>query len=121
MRKSLSTIQKDVDNFCVKRGWKNDDPNQLITSVLIEMAELAEHYQWKNKFEKFNKKEQKEIAYEFVDVIFYLCRLANQTGVDLTDSFYDKLPKLEKKFKVGESAKKAKLEYRRKGKNKLYE
>lgn len=121
MKKSLSRIQKDVDEFCVKRGWKNDDPNQLITSLVIEIAELAEHYQWKNNFKKFNKTEQKEIAYEFVDVLFYLSRLANQTGVDLTDSFYDKLPKLEKKFKVGESPKKAQKEYRRKGKNRLYD
>lgn len=121
MPKSLKTIQNDVEKFCKERGWGNDDPNQLITSTLIELGELAEHYQWQNTFKKFNKKEKEEIGYEFVDVIFYLCRLANKSGIDLEESFYKKLPKLEKKFKVGTNPKKVHDEYRKNGKNKLYE
>lgn len=121
MSKSLKQIQKDVEEFCIERGWSNDDPNQLITSTLIELAELAEHYQWKKEFKKLNKTEKKEIGYEFVDVIFYLCRLANKSGIDIEESFYDKLPKLAKKFPVGKDPLKAKLEYRKNGKNRLYE
>jgi len=121
MAKSLKQIQKDVEEFCQKRGWGNDDPNQLITSALIELGELSEYYQWQNKFKKLNKKEKKEIGYEFVDVIFYLARLANKSDIDLEEAFYDKLPKLAKKFPVGKDPKKAHKEYRANGKNKLYE
>jgi NTP pyrophosphatase (non-canonical NTP hydrolase) len=121
MPKSLKQIQKDVEEFSIKRGWENNDPNQLITSILIELGELSEHYQWQNKFKKLNKREKKEIGYEFVDIIFYLARLANKSDIDLEEAFYDKLPKLEKKFPIGKDAKKAHIEYRKNGKNKRYE
>jgi len=120
MPKPLKQIQKDVEDFCVERDWGNDDPNQLISSILIELGELSEYYQWQNKFKKLSKKKKKEIAYEFVDVIFYLARLANKSDIDLEEAFYDKLPKLAKKFPVGKDLKKAHIEYRSNGKNKLY-
>jgi NTP pyrophosphatase (non-canonical NTP hydrolase) len=117
----MKKIQEDVESFCKERGWGNNDPNQLITSAMIELAELAEHYQWQSKFKDFDEKEKKEIGYEFVDVLFYLCRLANKSGVDIQKSFEDKLPKLAEKYPVGKDPKKAHEEYRKNGKNKLYE
>jgi len=121
MKKSLWEIQKDVDKFCEDRNWQNDNPNQLITSIIIELGELSEHYQWENKFKKLSEMKKKELGYEFVDVLFYLCRLANKSDIDLTKMFYDKLPKLAKKFKNGKNVKKANRNYRKTGKNRLYE
>lgn len=121
MNKSLKQIQKDVDSFCEERSWNHEHPNNLITATVIELGELAEHYQWDNEFKKYSETEKKEIGYEFVDVLFYLCRLANKTGVNIEEAFYDKLPKLAKKFPVGKNTLEANKEYREKGKNKLYD
>jgi NTP pyrophosphatase (non-canonical NTP hydrolase) len=121
MKKSLGQIQEDIDKFCEERKWINGDPNQLITSIIIELGELSEHYQWENKFKKFSKEEKKEVGYEFVDILFYLCRLASKSEIDIEEMFYDKLPKLDKKFKNGQDCKKANSEYRKIGKNRLYE
>ncbi len=121
MEKTLKEIQKDIDKFCEERNWDNNDPNQLIASIVIELGELSEHYQWENKFKRFSKIERKEVGYEFVDVLFYLCRLANRSGIDIEEMFYDKLPKLGKKFKNGKNVKKANKNYRETGKNRLYE
>jgi NTP pyrophosphatase (non-canonical NTP hydrolase) len=121
MSKSLTKIQKDIDDFCEERGWNHTHPNSLITSTLIELGELAEHYQWKNEFEEYTEDEKKEIAYEFVDVFFYLSRLANKTGINIEEAFYDKLPKLAKKFPIGKDSLEANKEYRAAGKNKLYD
>ncbi len=124
MAKSIAKITKIIDDFSDKRGWTNDDPTELITAILVELGELAEHYQWQSKFKKFSEKKKKEVGFEFVDVIFYLFRLASKSGIDIEKYFDEKLPKLEKKFPVGGSLKehaRAHREYRKNGKNKLYE
>lgn len=120
MTKSLKQIQKEIDSFCEERNWNHESPNTLIAAIIIEMGELAEHYQWQKEFKILKGDEKTEVAYEFVDVIFYLTRLANKSGIDITKAFYEKLPKLKKKFPVGKSSLEANKEYRITGKNKLY-
>lgn len=121
MQKSLNQIQKEVDKFCEERNWNHESPNTLIAATIIEMGELAEHYQWQKDFKVLEGDKKTEVAYEFVDVIFYLTILANKSGIDITEAFYKKLPKLKKKFPVGKSSLEANKEYRNSGKNKLYD
>ena len=118
---SIKDLTKEVEVFCEKRGWGNEDPNQLISSILIELGELAEHYQWQHEFKELTEKEKREIGYEYVDVLFYFLRLASNSGIDIEKYFYEKLPKLKKKFPVGKDVKEAHREYREKGKNKTYD
>lgn len=121
MPKTLKQITKDIDKFCKEREWNHSSPNSLIAAILIELGELAEHYQWQKEFKKLSKKEQKELGYEYVDVLFYFLRLASLSGIDVEKYFYEKLPKLEKKFPVGKDPVKAHKEYRKNGKNKTYD
>lgn len=120
MAKTISDMTAEISKFCSERGWKNFDPNHLITSVLIELGELSEHYQWKSKFEDWDETKKREVGFEFVDIIFYLFLIAKESGIDIEKSFYEKLPLLKKKFKPGEDSSEAHREYRRTGKNKLY-
>ena len=121
MSKTLEEMTKDVEKFCDDRDWNHESPNSLIAAILIEMGELAEHYQWQKEFKKLSKKEEKELGYEFVDVLVYFLRLASRSGIDIEKYFYEKLPKLEKKFPVGKDALEANKEYRNNGKNKTYD
>mgnify|MGYP002682517339 CR=1 FL=1 len=69
MKKCLNDYIQEVANFAEVRGWENEDPNELLTSTVIELGELAEHYQWQKEFKKkYTEREKKEIGYEFVDV-----------------------------------------------------
>jgi NTP pyrophosphatase (non-canonical NTP hydrolase) len=123
MAKSISDLSEIIKIFSEDRGWQNNDPNQLITSLIIEVGELAEHFQWKNSFEDMTTEEKEALGYEFVDVIFYLLRLAEKSGINIEEYFDKKLPKLENKFPIGQTAedhKKVKQEYRRSGRNRLY-
>lgn len=121
MPKSISEITQEIDQFSNARGWNNDDPSDLVNSVYIEMGELAEHFQWKHEFSKLTKVKEIELGYEFVDVIFYLFRLASKAGIDVEKYFNDKLPKLAKKFPIGSNPAKQHKKYRKLGKNKRYE
>jgi NTP pyrophosphatase (non-canonical NTP hydrolase) len=121
MSKSLNELMKQVEEFSSERGWDNNDPNQLITAILIELGELSEHFQWSSKFKDYDELKKKEIAYEFVDVLVYLLRLAGKSKVDLDEAFQDKLEKLAVKYPVGSNYKKQQELYRKTGRNKLYE
>ncbi|MEI7579203.1 MAG: MazG-like family protein [bacterium] len=124
MAKTIQEITDIIANFSKERGWTNEDPGQLISSLFIEMGELAEHYQWQSRFKPFNEEEKQIIGYEFTDVIFYLFRLASNSGIDIEKYFLEKIPKLAKKFPVGttdEDWEKAHKTYRKSGKSKLYE
>ena len=121
MSKSFNSLSEEIQIFCEKRSWEHSSPNSLIASTLIELGELAEHYQWQKEFKEFSEEEKKEIGYEFVDVFFYLIRIANKSGIDIEKAFEEKMPKLEIKFPVGSDSKAQHDNYRKTGKNKLYE
>lgn len=118
--KTLKDLTKVVDDFSNVRDWKNDDPNQLITSILIELGELAEHYQWKDHFKKFDENKKREVGYEFVDVLIYFLRLASKSDIDIQKYFDEKIIKMEKKFLIGSDSLEQRKIYREKGLNKTY-
>jgi len=122
---TIKKMQRQVADFISGRNWYEDNPNHLITSVLIELAELAEHYQWKSSFKEINKgitpNKKKEIGFEIVDVMVYLIRIANDTDIDIGPLFAEKIQKLKIKYPDGKNQKQRQLAYRKSGKNKLYE
>lgn len=122
MKKCLNDYIQDVRDFAEARNWKNDDPNELLASTIIELGELAEHYQWQKEFKKkYSEKEKQEIGYEFVDVLFYLFRMIGQMGIDMDKVFDEKYKKLEEKYYIGSVYEKQHKLYRKSGKNKLYD
>lgn len=133
MSKSVNDLSAEFSDFCKERQWHHEDPNQLLSAIHIELGELAEHYQWQNKFPKWDEEEKKSAGYEFVDVLLYFLRLAELSGIDIEKYFDEKLPKLAKKFpapskneiltkeqKITDNIKSRKA-YRKEGKNKLYD
>jgi NTP pyrophosphatase (non-canonical NTP hydrolase) len=123
MAKSIAEVTEIIREFSDVRGWENNDPNQLIASIMIELGELAENYQWQSKFKAFDEEQKRKIGFEFVDVIFYLFRLAQKSGIDIEKYFDEKVPKLEQKFPIGITSKQynqVKREYRESGKSELY-
>lgn len=121
MAKSLNELIAQVEEFCDMRDWDNDDPNQLISSLLVELGELTEHFQWENKFKEYSEEEKLEIGYEMVDVLVYLLRLAGKAGIDMDKTFADKMEKLGEKYAIGTDWQKQHDDYRKNGKSKRYE
>lgn len=123
MSKSIADVTKIIVDFSNERGWVNENPSFLLNAIFIELGELAEHYQWQSDFTKIraaDKNTRTEIGFEFVDIIIYLFRFAERSGIDIEEYFDKKMPKLAEKFKVGADHSKAHKEYRKTGKNKLY-
>ncbi len=71
-------------------------------SVIIEAAELLEHFQWKTKkeVEKYVKENKEEIQDEIADIALYLFELADNLDINLLNAMKTKLEKNKKKYPV---------------------
>ena len=96
-----SSIQK-INDFNKARGW-NPLPSDLAKSIVLEAAELLEHFQWddtnsKSKNDSVKNKNWTEIGEEVADVFWYLVNFCNKSGIDLNNAVLDKLEKNEIKY-----------------------
>lgn len=88
----LSELEARMHAFVSSKGWydldspKKQSPRNLAASLVIEAAEVLEHFQWQD--DVFN---QGELASELADVALYLLQLASITGIDLENAILDKL------------------------------
>lgn len=100
---SINEIIKKIVNFRDARYWKKyHTPKNLAISLIIEIGELFEHFQWKTDEEILqevkNHEKREQIADELADVAIYTFLLANELGIDLEDAILKKLEKNEKKY-----------------------
>jgi len=118
-----TTIQELKDliaEFREERGWgKHHTPRNLATSIMIEGAELLEHFQWGD----YSDQNKQEIADELADVLSYCFNLADTLDIDVATVYRDKLSRASKKFPTeifnpehddAEAYKRIKAEYRQK-------
>jgi len=78
--------------FARERDWeKFHTPKNLAMSVMIEAAEIAEHFQWSDGSvaHEIPEKIRSEVAMEIGDTLLYLLRLADRLGID--PEFHQKL------------------------------
>ena len=127
---TFEELKNTMVDFVERRGdgWKkhNKRTKNLLLSVFIELGELSEKFQWQDiDYLPKDEKERKEIAYELVDVFNYLFMFIEMCGIDFPQAYFEKMTELEKKFPVdmewGDKCYEVKENYRKSGKNKLYE
>lgn len=88
----LQELEERMHAFVDSKGWYDPDsvkpqnPRNLAASLVIEAAEVLEHFQWREA-----ARDQKELAGELADVALYLLQLASVTGIDLEQAILDKL------------------------------
>ena len=99
----MKEIIEKIKKFRDERDWMQfHDPKNMSISIIIEAAELLEHFQWKTKEEvkKYVGENKEEIRDEIADVALYLFELADNLGIDLLKAMENKLEKNKKKYPV---------------------
>lgn len=87
----IKELTEKMHTFVRAKGWyeanskRPQTPRNLSISLALEAAEILEHFQWN---ENFNKD---ELAGELADVALYLLQLASISGIDLEDAILNKL------------------------------
>jgi len=91
---SLQQLAERLRQFAEERDWEQfHSPKNLSMALLVEVAEIAEHFQWLTEQQSRNLDADKreEVAHELADTLIYLVRLADQLGVDLLEATERKL------------------------------
>ena len=108
MRKKLTVPQlnKRIKQFRDDRDWMQfHDPKNMAISLIIEAAELLEHFQWKAKeeVEECVKNNREEIESEIADIAMYLFEMADNLGIDLLKAMETKLKKNAEKYPIAKA------------------
>ena len=106
MADSLAELRQKIDNFVNERDWAQfHSPKNLAMAMIVEAAELVEHFQWDTIQESYELSTEKrqEVANELADTFVYLLRLAEVTGIDLIQSANEKIALNAIKYPVEKS------------------
>ncbi len=99
----LKTLANQVINFREARSWKRfHGSKDLILGLLVELGELAEHFQYLTgeELEKYQRDFKEDIGEEMADVLFWILLMSAEQGIDLEQAFLQKMKKNAKKYPV---------------------
>lgn len=88
----LKALEAHMHAFVASKGWyatnspKPQTARNLATSLVLEAAEVLEHFQWREE-----ARDQTALAGELADVALYLLQLASVSGIDLEQAVLAKL------------------------------
>ena len=108
--KNFNNAITAIKKFRDARDWKQfHNPRNLAESLVLEAAEVMEHFQWKTdrEIKEHLKKNKRDFSHELADVLHYLILLAEETNVDLLQAVEEKLAISELKYPVSKSKGKA--------------
>ncbi|MDP3957727.1 MAG: nucleotide pyrophosphohydrolase [bacterium] len=97
----IKDLTKRILAFRNARDWKQfHNPKDVALSLVLEAAEVMEHFQWKNKeeIEQYVKKHKEEIGEELADVFNWVLLLSHDLGIDIAEAAKKKIKKNEKKY-----------------------
>jgi NTP pyrophosphatase (non-canonical NTP hydrolase) len=83
---SLEALRERLRNFVQERDWDQfHSPKNLAMAMIVEAAELVEHFQWMTEQESKSLSPEKrvEVEHEIADTFVYLLRIAEVLGVDI--------------------------------------
>ena len=94
----IDALQQRLRDFAAARDWQPyHAPKNLAMALMVEAAELMEHFQWSTLDESRaltkDPAKKEAIADEIADVLLYLVQLADQTGVNIDAAVEAKLRK----------------------------
>jgi dCTP diphosphatase len=108
----LLMLRDKLRAFAEARDWDQfHSPKNLSMALMVEVAELMEHFQWRTEAQSLDlAAETKDaVSEELADILLYLIRLSDKLDVDLLEAALRKLEKNAVKYpaeKVRGSSKK---------------
>ncbi|MCX7897056.1 MAG: nucleotide pyrophosphohydrolase [Rhodocyclaceae bacterium] len=97
----LASLRLALRAFAAARGWRQyHTPKNLAMALIVEAAELVEHFQWDTPEESLQPSAEKlsAIRDEMADTLIYLVELADVLEIDLIAAARDKIAKNAQKY-----------------------
>ncbi|MFZ2682064.1 MAG: nucleotide pyrophosphohydrolase [Patescibacteria group bacterium] len=102
----LDLIIQQIIAFRDARDWKQfHNPKDCSLSLILEAAEVAEHFQWKNQEEMQAHLDghREEVADELADAMYWILLMSHDAGIDILEAVERKLGKNNLKYPVDKS------------------
>jgi len=99
----IESLTKKLVKFHIDRDWKQfHNPKDLALSLVLESAEVLEHFQWKSEKEiqAYTKSHKKEIGEELADAFNWILTLSHDLGIDILKASEAKIKANAKKYPV---------------------
>ena len=90
---TIDEAQKQVDEWIKSYGVRYFDELTNMAILTEEVGEVARIMARRYGEQSSKKGEKLDLADELADVLWVLCLIANQTGVDLTEAFVRNIEK----------------------------
>ncbi len=103
MNDPFQELKEELRIFADKRDWKQfHSPKNLSMALIVEAAELVEHFQWLSQDQsmKLSPNKQTAVSEELADILIYLVRLADRLDIDLQHAVARKIKINELKYPV---------------------
>jgi dCTP diphosphatase len=99
-RTTIQELRAEVYRFNEERDWHQfHTPKNVAASIVIEAAELLEHFQWADEP---TTEGLPQIAEELADVFIYCLVLANALEIDLSQAVRQKLARNDARYPAAE-------------------
>jgi dCTP diphosphatase len=100
---TVKGLMMALRQFARARDWEQfHSPKNLAMALAVEVAEIAEHFQWLTEegSDKLPEPKRAAVKDEIGDVLIYLVRLADRLGIDPLQAAMDKLKQNESRYPV---------------------
>lgn len=99
----IKKLTKKIIKFRDERDWKQfHNPKDMALSLILEAAELLEHFQWKNQkeVEKYIKTNKEDIGEELADVLYWVLLMCNDLEINIFEALEKKIKENQRKYPV---------------------
>ena len=103
MSDALQELSQQLAQFAHERDWDRfHSPKNLASALIVEAAELLEHFQWltEEQSRQLDTEQRKAVAAEMADVLLYLLQMGNELGIDVAEAARAKMLVNAKRFPV---------------------
>ena len=97
----LLMLRDKLRAFAGERDWDQfHSPKNLSMALMVEAAELMEHFQWLTEAQSagLSAENKQASGEELADILLYLVRLSDRLGIDLREAALRKLEKNALKY-----------------------
>jgi len=97
----LTMLRDKLRAFAEARDWDQfHSPKNLSMALMVEVAELMEHFQWLTEAQSAGlpPEDKHAVGEELADILLYLVRLSDKLGIDLREAALLKLEKNALKY-----------------------
>ena len=91
---SLQHLRHRLNDFVNERDWAQfHTPKNLAMAMIVEAAELVEHFQWDTPAEsqQLTAEKSEQVSHELADTFVYLLRISEVLKIDLIDAANKKI------------------------------